>query len=131
MLADGQVVNCSANNNSDLFWATCGGMGLTGAILSVKFTLKPIKSSYIEQNTTKAGSLDEILALFEENSAATYSVAWIDCLKGGKNFGRSLLMLGEHSDERKELKHPYKVHSDPKLSIPFNFPELALNKHSI
>jgi decaprenylphospho-beta-D-ribofuranose 2-oxidase len=85
MLADGQIVNCSSDNNSNLFWATCGGMGLTGIILSVKFSLKPIKSTYIAQTTTQAASLDEILALFEENSAATYSVAWIDCLKGGKN----------------------------------------------
>jgi len=134
MLADGQVINCSANNNSDLFWATCGGMGLTGTILSVKFKLKPIKSAYIAQTTTKAGSLDEILALFEENSAATYSVAWIDCLKGGKNFGRSLLMLGDHydnNDQKKIIENPYKVHSDPHLSIPFNFPGFALNKYSI
>lgn len=134
MLADGKQVSCSSSHNAELFWATCGGMGLTGVILSVKFSLKPISSSFIDQTTIRAKSLDEILDLFEENSDATYSVAWIDCLKGGINFGRSLLMLGEHydvDDKRTTLKVPLKVHSDPSLSIPFNFPGFALNKYSI
>ena len=134
MLADGKVVSCSADSNKDLFWATCGGMGLTGIILSVRFSLKSIKSSYISQTTLKARSLDEILDLFEKYKSATYSVAWIDCLKGGKNFGRSLLMTGEHydpEDGQTKLTQPFKVHSDPRLSIPFNFPGFALNKYSI
>ncbi len=134
MLADGQIISCSQKENVELFWATCGGMGLSGVILTVKFLVKPIKSSYIAQTTIKAKSLDEILALFEENKDATYSVAWIDCLKGGKNFGRSLLMLGEHfknEDKKIKLKEPFKVHADPHLSIPINFPEFALNKYSI
>jgi FAD/FMN-containing dehydrogenase len=134
MLADGQMMSCSATHNAELFRATCGGMGLTGVILTVRFSLRPIKSSFIAQTTTRAGSLDEILTLFEENMAVTYSVAWIDCLKGGKGFGRSLLMTGEHYDERdghKTLKQPFKIHSDPHLSIPFNFPGFALNKYSI
>lgn len=133
MLADGIIVECSAKKNSDLFWATCGGMGLTGVVLSARFALKQIDSAFISQTSIKARSLDEALALFEENEDTTYSVAWIDCLKGGKNFGRSILMLGEHynNDEQKVLKHPYKVHLDPKISIPFNFPKFALNKYSI
>ncbi|MCF6352655.1 MAG: FAD-binding oxidoreductase [Cyclobacteriaceae bacterium] len=134
MLADGQVISCSSSNNADLFWATCGGMGLTGIILTVKFSLKPIQSSFINQTTIRAGSLNEILDLFEKNNNATYSVAWIDCLKGGKNFGRSLLMLGEHytnDNEKVILKSPYKIHANPTLSIPFNFPGFALNKYSI
>jgi len=134
MLADGQIISCSKNENKELFWATCGGMGLSGVILSVKFSMKPIKSSYITQTTIKAQSLDEILDLFEENKDATYSVAWIDCLKGGKNFGRSLLMLGEHfknEGDKPNLKEPFKVHADPRLSIPINFPGFILNKYSI
>lgn len=133
-LADGQIVNCSADDNEDLFWATCGGMGLTGIILSVKFSLKPIKSSYIAQTKYKARSLNEILTLFEEHSNDTYSVAWIDCLKGGKSFGRSLLMTGEHYNPEEgevKLKNPFKVHSDPRLNIPINFPAFVLNKYSI
>lgn len=134
MLADGELISCSSSHNSDLFWATCGGMGLTGIILSVQFSLKKITSSFVDQTTIRANSLAEVLDLFEQNSEATYSVAWIDCLKGGKNFGRSLLMLGEHYDNNEgkvKLKSHFKVHADPSLSIPFNFPSIALNKYSI
>ncbi len=133
MLADGQVVSCSSSYNSDLFWATCGGMGLSGIILTVRFSLKPIKSSFISKTTIRAQSLDEILDLFEEKKESTYSVAWIDCLKGGKNFGRSLLMMGEHYDnnEERKLKQPFKLHAEPRLSIPFHFSGFVLNKYSI
>ena len=33
MIASGEVLRCSREENSELFWATVGGMGLTGVIL--------------------------------------------------------------------------------------------------
>ena len=42
MLADGEVVTCSKEVTPELFKATCGGMGLTGIILSAKIHLKKI-----------------------------------------------------------------------------------------
>jgi len=36
MLPSGQVRRCSREENSDLFWATVGGMGLTGVIIEVE-----------------------------------------------------------------------------------------------
>lgn len=134
MLADGTLMSCSPDNNSDLFWATCGGMGLTGVILTIKFRLKRIESGFIAQNTIKAANLDEILDLFNQYDKTTYSVAWIDCLKGGKGFGRSLLMNGEHfapETAKEKKKYPLIIHGEPKLNIPFNFPSFVLNKYSI
>src|SRR5690606_3747329 len=93
----GETLVCSASANDQLFWATCGGMGLTGIILDVKFRLKRINTAYIRQKQIKARNLHEVMSLFEENADSTYSVAWIDCLKRGKNFGRSILILGEHA----------------------------------
>jgi len=40
MLASGEVITCSQAENTDLFEATCGGMGLTGMVTRVKFRLK-------------------------------------------------------------------------------------------
>src|SRR5687768_4040127 len=85
-----QVINCSAQHHADLFWATCGGMGLTGVVLEVTFRLKKIETSFITQKQIKAENLDEAMVLFAEYSDYTYSVAWIDCLKSGKQFGRSI-----------------------------------------
>ena len=87
-----------ACNNADLFEATCGGMGFTGVITRVKFRLKKIETSYIKQKQIKAENLEEVIGLFEQYKHYTYSVAWIDCLKKGKQFGRSILMLGEHAE---------------------------------
>jgi hypothetical protein len=84
----GRVVECTPYIHADLFWATCGGMGLTGAILTVTFTLKKISSAYIRYHQIKAANLYEILDLFDQYGKSPYSVAWIDCLKKGKHFGR-------------------------------------------
>src|SRR6478752_4743063 len=49
MTADGSLITCSSEENNDLFQATCGGMGLTGIITRVKFSLKPVESCYISE----------------------------------------------------------------------------------
>ena len=100
VLASGDTITCSPAINPDLFEATCGGMGLTGIISRVKFQLKKIETSYIRQKQVKAGNLEELIRLFDEYKHYTYSVAWIDCLKKGPHFGRSILMLGEHAELR-------------------------------
>lgn len=129
------IVKCSKTELPDLFWATCGGMGLTGLILTVTFKLKRIDSAYIRQKQVKAANLDEILSLFEENKAYTYSMAWIDCLKSGRSFGRSILIVGEHaavSDlPEKAKKAPLSLPKKLELTMPFNLPSFALNPLSI
>lgn len=131
VLADGHLTTCSPYLNNDLFWATCGGMGLTGVITRAKFDLKKIESSYIKQKQIKAKNLEEVIQLFEEYKHYTYSVAWIDCLKKGKHFGRSILMLGEHAkiedlDKKKKL-HPLELPRKKQITFPFTLPSFVLN----
>lgn len=126
LLADGSRVLCSHSERTELFRATCGGMGLTGVILTATLRLKRIASAHIDQTTHKAANLDEALELFERHHASTYSVAWIDCLAQGAALGRSLLMLGEHSPEG-NLQLPKKA----ALSIPIDMPSLLLNRYSM
>lgn len=135
ILADGSSIVCSPNHNKELFEATCGGMGLTGLITQVKFRLKPIETSYIKQKQIKASNLDEVIRLFEENNHYTYSVAWIDCLKKGEHFGRSILILGEHATAN-DLPDQYRTEPlalPAKKSIPFpiNLPSWVLNTFTV
>ena len=134
-LADGHIVTCSASVNEDLFEASCGGMGLTGMITRVKFSLKKIETSYIRQKQLKAKNLNEILEMFDRYNSSTYSVAWIDCLKKGENFGRSILMLGEHAQwedlSETQKKAPLKLAPDKQIPFPFNFPSWVLNRTTI
>ena len=135
MLASGEVIMCSPERYTDLFEATCGGMGLTGLVTRVKFRLKKIETSYIKQKQIKAATLEEIIRLFDEYKHYTYSVAWIDCLKKGKNFGRSILILGEHAkvDElpEKKKKDPLKLPSRKQITFPFNLPSWVLNSFTV
>ena len=133
LLASGETTACTKESNPDLFMATCGGMGLTGIILSVRISLKKIANGFITQTSVKAKNLDEVFSLFETYKDAMYSVAWIDCLQSGDNIGRSLLMVGEHAKPEeivtKENK-PQKEHP-PWLGIPFAFPDMVMNRFSV
>ncbi len=131
MTETGEVLTCSREQNEDKFWATIGGMGLTGIILTATFKLKNIESAYIRQESIKAENLDEIFRLFDESESWTYTVAWIDCLQKGKNTGRSILMRGEHAFQHelpsnlKEKSLRLKKKFEP--TVPFYFPGFVLN----
>lgn len=124
--AEGETVTCTPTQNTALFAATLGGMGLTGVIIDAVIRLIPVPSSQIEETTIKAANLTEVLALFEEHGASTYSVAWIDCLATGDKLGRSLLMLGEHADTGQFF--PPKASA---LNVPCDMPAALLNRYSI
>jgi FAD/FMN-containing dehydrogenase len=100
LLGNGETVTASPTENPDLFRATCGGMGLTGVILSAAFRMIPIRSTWIRQTVIRARNLEEILFALESAANATYTVAWIDCLAQGRHLGRSVLMSGEHAEIR-------------------------------
>ena len=130
-LADGTIVTCSPRDNSELFAATIGGMGLTGVILSARIRLRPVTSAMINETTFRAASLDELLALFNEHDSASYSVAWVDCLARGSQFGRGILMLGEHANSGLETdRHPKKL-SRSRISVPIDLPGSTLNAWTI
>ena len=126
LMADGESLSCSRTENKELFFATCGGMGLTGVILDAQIQLKKINSQFINQTTIKTSNLKETFEMFEKNKDSTYSVAWIDCLAKGKDLGKCLLMVGDFRDDG-QLE--YKARQ--KLSIPFNFPSFTLNTWTV
>ncbi len=126
------MLHCSPSENPDIFWATVGGMGLTGAILSATIRLRPVPSAYIRMDIHRARDLDSALELFAAgDDAYRYSVAWIDCLASGRSLGRSVLMRGDHAsaDEAPAIARgePLAIRRRSSRSLPFNFPRLALN----
>lgn len=77
------------------FWATVGGMGLTGVIVEATFALIPITSSLISVDTTRYRDLDTLMAaMVEADSRYRYSVAWVDSLDPK---GRGVLTCGDHA----------------------------------
>ena len=133
ILADASRVTCSATKNQALFWATVGGMGLTGIIGEVSLQLIRIGSNYLRVQHHAARNLAEMFALFADPALDDqYSVAWIDCLAAGKHLGRSVLMRAHHAafDDL-----PVALQGTPAIessrSVPFDLPAAALNPLTI
>lgn len=103
LLANGSVREISPDRESDLFWATIGGMGLTGAILDATFRVFPIETSSCTVNTQRCANIEVLIdTMATGDEDVKYSVAWTDLLARGRSMGRSILWRGDHS-QREEL----------------------------
>jgi decaprenylphospho-beta-D-ribofuranose 2-oxidase len=131
LTADGETLRCSHNERPDVFWATVGGMGLTGMILDARLRLRAVESAWLRVDYRKARDLEETLAVFAASDGGSpYSVAWIDCLARGRALGRAVIMHGDHAraDEvgatgRAPLASPGR----PALTVPCDVPGVFLN----
>jgi decaprenylphospho-beta-D-ribofuranose 2-oxidase len=98
MLADTTIVEVGPGRDPDLFWATVGGMGLTGVIVSATFRVVPIETSLMSVETWRIPNLDVLMQkMAESDTGYRYSVAWLDLLARGRAFGRGVLTNGEHA----------------------------------
>jgi decaprenylphospho-beta-D-ribofuranose 2-oxidase len=132
----GTVRRLDPDETSDEFWATVGGMGLTGVITSATFALKPVETALMRVDTRRVVNLDELLRMMAEtDDDYTYSVAWIDLLSTGRSMGRSVLTRGEHAsyfELRDRLRDDaLRFDPSPRLTAPAIVPNGLVNKLSI
>jgi FAD/FMN-containing dehydrogenase len=122
---DGQIIQCSPNENTDFFWATIGGLGLTGIITKVHIQLRKINSVYLDTESIPYGNLDEFMQLSTDSEKDwEYTVSWIDCLS--KKNARGIFMRANHSSYFEPPPPPLKQHS-----IPFVPPISTINRFSL
>jgi decaprenylphospho-beta-D-ribofuranose 2-oxidase len=134
--ADGQTRVLTPEGTPDLFWATVGGMGLTGVITSATLRLKPVETSYIRVDTDRTSNLDELVDLMRRTDQGyTYSVAWIDLLARGRSLGRAVLTRGEHATleelPARARRHPLAFRAEPRLRAPAWFPGHVMNHWTV
>lgn len=135
LTASGDILTCSANSNGEFFWATVGGMGLTGVILSARLQLRPVESAYLVVDYHEARNLDEALGLLaasEDNHQ--YSVAWLDCLAGSNALGRGVIMTGNHAAGTEippQLQCRLAIPHRRSRQVPFDVPSGLLNRLSV
>lgn len=123
LIADGTTQTISPSINPKLFWATVGGMGLTGVILSAKVQLPAIKTSRIFSTNIVCKNLDVLMnEMIRADEYSKYSVAWVDTLARGKKLGRSILSIGDHAAvtdlDKKLRKTPLQYSSKQLISFP-------------
>ena len=131
--ADGQTVECSPAEHGDLFWATAGGMGMTGIIEDITLQLKPIRSASLKTITYRVDSITDMVAAFENyRNHCDYMVGWIDHMAHGADIGRGVFEAASHigREEGGEALGEYRpLHT--RFSVPFFMPSLLLNRYSM
>ncbi|MGQ9863976.1 MAG: FAD-binding protein [Bacteroidia bacterium] len=127
-LASGEEVTLTPAD--PLFWATAGGMGLTGIITWVRLRLRNVETSYIYNRTYRLPSAEKILEVLQaEDRYFPYAVSWIDVTSAK---GRGIVYLGRHA-MRHEVSTPNPLFYQPssQWGLPFPLPHRLLNRYSI
>ncbi|MHB1209422.1 MAG: FAD-binding protein [Acidimicrobiales bacterium] len=118
--------------DAELFWATVGGMGLTGVITSVTLQMMRIETDHVLVDTERFADLESVMSeMSEHDRDYRYSVAWVDCMTKGAHMGRAILTRGRHalaSDLDTVTLAPPR---SPKLFVPFDAPSGLLNAASV
>ncbi len=120
---DGESIICTPLENPDWFWATVGGIGLTGVITSAQLRLRRIPGPWLTTETLTFHNLTQFFEISQASSSWENSVAWIDCVGVG---GRGLFMRGNRTSEIGKEKAPRKS-----PTIPFTPPFSLVNGLSL
>ncbi len=129
-MPDGTIVDCGPQHAPELFWATIGGMGLTGHILEVECQAQPIPTPWVYSESERIDDIDQFIdALKRSGEQMPFSVGWIDCLSRGKQMGRGILDRGRWAEAHETGGRP--LPGTLRLAVPFNFPGWALGPFTV
>ena len=142
LVADGRILTLTPDGTPDdpgasLFWATIGGIGLTGIILRVVLNMTRTETAYFIADGIVTTTLDETIAVHSDGSEANYdySSAWFDAISPAPKLGRAALSRGslatlEQLEEKapKLAADPLGFHAKPLFDLPDVFPNGLANK---
>lgn len=116
----------------DLFWATAGGMGLTGVVTQARVQLRRVETSWMRVDTERHGDLGSLMSALERVDAEhRYSVAWVDCSARRRRLGRGILDAGDHASVSDLTGRRVRRALDPPperaLKVPSPVPPSAIN----
>ena len=88
------LIRVSRDERPEVFWATVGGMGLTGIIKRVGLHLAPIDTGYMLVREQAAVDLDTVCSHLCAAASQAHAVAWLDGHARGSALGRGVVTLG-------------------------------------
>jgi decaprenylphospho-beta-D-ribofuranose 2-oxidase len=129
----GGCVEVSPETDPELFYATFGGMGLTGVILQATVQAEPLLSPWVAADVDRTDGLEQTLALMAGEERHRYSVAWLDLLAEGPRMGRAIVsqadpLAAEFAPRARgglagrRNAHPGSLARRPALEVPPGFP---------
>ncbi|HWM05874.1 MAG TPA: FAD-binding oxidoreductase [Actinophytocola sp.] len=136
LTADGTIHTLTPDGpDAELFWATVGGMGLTGIVLRATLDLNRVETAYFLVDTEQVGDLDELMARqTADDESYVESVSWFDAVTTGRHLGRGLVIRANHAkldDLPKKLRRrPLRFDAPQLLTVPDLFPPGMLNRLS-
>ncbi len=81
LLPSGELRTVTPGGDPELFWATAGGMGLTGLVTRAIVQLTKVGSSLLGVDTVRTADIDETMRVLAEHDATHgYTVAWSDSM---------------------------------------------------
>jgi decaprenylphospho-beta-D-ribofuranose 2-oxidase len=136
LVPSGELKTVRPDGDPELFWATAGGMGLTGLITRAVVQLKKVESSLVKVDTVRTADIDETMrALAEHDANYGYTVAWSDSMATGAGLGRSVITSGDFaavSDLPAPARDkPFGFDPRARIGAPDVFPPGLLNRRTI
>ena len=136
MLPGGDVRTVTPQSDPVLFWATAGGMGLTGLIVRATVQLKRVATSRVRVDTVRTADIDETMAVLTEHDRRFgYTVAWSDSLAQGAHLGRSVVTSGDFADladlDPAQAADPFAFRPGARVGVPAGFPPGLINRYTV
>jgi len=132
----GEPRTVTPQSDPSLFWATAGGMGLTGLIVRATVQLKRVATSRVLVDTVRTADIDETMAtLAEHDRGYGYTVAWSDSLARGAGLGRSVITSGDFAQPADlpppDRQDPFAFRPGARLGVPPHVPPGLINRYTI
>ena len=142
LVADGRVLTLTPHGGADdpdgsLFWATVGGIGLTGIILRATLSMTRTETAWFLADGLVTKTLDETIAVHSDGSESRYdySSAWFDAISKPPTLGRAAISRGNLATLAELQEYAPKLAADPLnftgktfLTLPDVFPNGLANK---
>ncbi len=136
ILPGGEIRTVTSQSDPDLFWATAGGMGLTGFIVRATVQLTRVATSRVRVDTVRTADIDETMAtLTDHDRRYGYTVAWTDSLARGAHLGRSVITSGDFAAladlDPAQAAAPFAFRPGARVGVPPGFPPGLINRYTV